>query len=133
MSLSNEERQAVVKHRLEKSHKAFSQVKNIVPMGYWEIVANRLYYATFYAVSALLINKGLTAQTHHGVMHLFGLHFIKTGLVENRFGALYGRLFSLRQTGDYSDTFDLTEEDVTPLIAPTGEFIDAINKLITGE
>ena len=34
MSLTNEERQAIVKHRLEKSHKAFFQVKNIVPMGY---------------------------------------------------------------------------------------------------
>ncbi|MBQ6155660.1 MAG: HEPN domain-containing protein [Bacteroidales bacterium] len=133
MSLSNEERQAVVKHRFEKSHKTFSQVQNIVPMGYWEIVANRLYYAAFYAVSALLIHKGLTAQTHHGVMHLFGLHFIKTGLVDNRFGTLYGRLFSLRQTGDYSDTFDLTEEDVTPLIIPTGELIDVIEEMISEE
>lgn len=133
MSLSNEERQAVVKHRLEKSHKTFSQVQNIVPMGYWEIVANRLYYAAFYAVSALLIHKGLTAQTHHGVMHLFGLHFIKTGVVDNRFGTLYGRLFSLRQTGDYSDTFDLAEEDVTPLIIPTGELIDVIDVLIDEE
>lgn len=102
-------------------------------MGYWEIVANRLYYAAFYAVSALLIHKGLTAQTHHGVMHLFGLHFIKTGVVDNRFGTLYGRLFSLRQTGDYSDTFDLTEEDVTPLVVPTGELIDIIDVLIDEE
>ena len=50
--------------------------------------------------------------------------------MDNRFGALYGRLFSLRQTGDYSDTFDLTEEDVMPLIVPTGEFIDVIDELI---
>ena len=133
MSLSKEEREAVVKHRLEKSHKAFVQVKNIVPMEYWEIVANRLYYSAFYAASALLIHKGLTAQTHHGVMHLFGLHFIKTGLIDNRFGTLYGRLFSLRQAGDYSDTFDLTEEDVTPLIVPTGEFIDVIDAFVAGE
>ena len=133
MSLTDEERQALVTYKIEKAIKTLEQVKTIIPMGYWEIVANRLYYAAFYAVSAFLINKGLTAQTHHGVMHLFGLHFIKTGLMDNRFGVLYGRLFSLRQTGDYSDTFDLTEEDVTPLIVPTGEFIDVIDELIAGE
>lgn len=62
---------------------------------------------------------------------MLGLHFIKTCKLSRESGTLYGRLFSLRQTGDYGDTFDLTEEDVKPLVEPTKDFIDAISTLLT--
>ena len=39
-------------------------------------------------------------------------------------GQLYHRLFSLRQTGDYDDTYGLTSEDVLPLIEPASELIE---------
>ncbi len=32
---------------------------------------------------------------------------------------LFSRLFERRQTGDYDDLFDLTEEDVQPLFSDT--------------
>ena len=66
-----------------------------VRLGYWPVVANRLYYAAYYAVTALLIKDGLSAQTHHGVIHMFNLHYIKTGKLDSKYGRLYGRLFTL--------------------------------------
>ncbi|MDR2058337.1 MAG: HEPN domain-containing protein [Dysgonamonadaceae bacterium] len=39
---------------------------------------NRLYYACYYAVTALLINSGIEAQTHAGVRRMLALHFTKT-------------------------------------------------------
>lgn len=45
---------------------------------------NRLYYACYYAVTALLISNGLNATTHAGVRTMLGLKFIKTGLVDDK-------------------------------------------------
>lgn len=124
MSLNTEERAAVVEFRIEKALRAYEQACGVRQLGYWETIANRLYYAAYNAVSALLIANGDTAQTHSGVIHIFGLHFIKTGKVSVEMGRLYNKLFTMRLTGDYDDTYGLTEEDVVPLIAPAKELIN---------
>ena len=91
-----------------------------------ETIANRLYYAAYNAVTALLVANGDTAQTHSGVRHIFGLKFIKTGVLSSETGRLYHRLFSMRQTGDYDDTYDVAAEDVLPNIEPTGKLLDVV-------
>lgn len=131
MSLSDDERQALVTYRLEKAHKTYQQAYDSIPLGYWEMTANRLYYAAYYAVSALLLQHGLSVQTHHGIIQMLGLHFVKTGKISKEMGTLYGRLFSMRQTGDYGDTFDLTEEEVMPLVKPTKELIETIDSMLS--
>lgn len=130
MKLSNEERDAVVAYRLQKSEATLKESEGNFQMGYWTVVANRLYYASYYAVSALLIQKGLSAQTHGGVIRLFGLHFVATGLAPKETGRLYSKLFELRQTGDYDDLYLLSREDVESLLEPTREFITLLKSLI---
>ena len=129
MSLNTEERQAVVEFRLEKAHRAYEQACANVPMCFWETIANRLYYAAYNAVSALLIAYGYQAQSHSGVIHLFSLHFVKSGVFPVETGRLYHQLFTKRQTGDYDDTYGLTEQDVKPLIKPAGDLIEQVSQL----
>ena len=133
MSLSDDERYALVIYRVEKSHNTLEQVKSILQLGYWDMVANRLYYAAYYAVSALLLQRGFSVQTHHGIIQMLGLHFVKTGILDSKYGTLYGQLFSLRQTGDYGDTFGLTEEQVMPLVPKTEAMIEEVTRLINNE
>ncbi len=64
MSLNSEEISAIVTYRLEKSARTMEQAKSNIPLKYWELVANRIYYAAYYAISALLIANGHTAKTH---------------------------------------------------------------------
>ncbi len=52
MKLSDEERDAVITYRLEKAYAALKEAEGNLQMGFWTVVANRLYYACFYAVSA---------------------------------------------------------------------------------
>lgn len=129
MSLNQEEREAIVAYRLEKARKTMEQAKCNLPMHFWELVANRMYYAAYYAVSALLIANGHTAKTHETIVRIFGLHFVKTGLFSTEQGHLYNKLFSLRLTGDYNDHFDLEEADVLPLVAPTEQLIADVSKM----
>ena len=80
--------------------------------------------------SALLIKNNHAAQTHSGVIHLFGMNYIKTGLISKEAGKIYSKLFEIRQTGDYDDLFNLSEDDVKPLIPLANNFIYELDKLI---
>ena len=88
------------------------------------------YYACYYAVSALLIDQNIQVQTHTGTRRMFGLHFIKTEVINPELGKFYSSLFSKRQTGDYEDFLDHNQEDVEALIEPARSLIDTIKTLL---
>lgn len=129
MSLREENRRDVVLYRIERAYIALEQAKLNVEIKCLEVTANRLYYAAYYAVSALLIAYEIPAHSHDGSIQQFGLHFVKPGLVSRDMGKLLKVLFGMRQTGDYSDRFGLTEEDVVPKIVPTEAFVKQITDL----
>ncbi len=59
-----EERKNLVQYRLERAEETFKEIPTLCRHAYWNTAANRLYYAAFYAVSALLLQNGHTIQTH---------------------------------------------------------------------
>ncbi len=117
-------------YRMKKATATFSEVALLVENELWNTAVNRLYYACFYAVSALLIFHNIQSKTHSGTRQLFGLHFIKTGIVEKETGKFFSYLFDQRQTGDYDDFYDFEKEDVSGLIEPTKTLLFTIEKLI---
>jgi len=129
MGLSEENRKDIVIYRIERAFAALEQAKGNLQMGYLEITANRLYYAAYYAASALLIANEIRVRSHEGCIGQFNLHFVKTEVVSREMGKLFSKLFDMRLTGDYSDRFDLTEADVVPNIQPTEEFIIKVTDL----
>lgn len=125
------QRRDIISYRIEKSHRSFEEAKAISQLGYWNLTGNRLYYCVFHMVSALLLDKGLSAKTHAGVIHLIGEKFIATGLLERTYDRLFSRLYELRQSGDYDDMYDATEEEVAPYFDKVSQFIADMEKLIT--
>jgi len=63
---------------------------------------NRAYYAVFYAVTAVLLDRNFKFVKHSGVKAAFHKELIKTGLLERKWSIVYDRLFEDRQQGDYS-------------------------------
>lgn len=59
MSLNEEERKIIVDLEFEKAKNMLSQTIELQKLGFWDMVANRLYYAVFHAACALLINDCL--------------------------------------------------------------------------
>ena len=69
MTLQSEKRNDLVKLRFQKAKETFAEIENLVILSYWRTAANRLYYACYYAVSALLIKNEIKAHTHSGVIN----------------------------------------------------------------
>lgn len=91
---------------------------------------NRLYYSSFYLVSALLYQNDIKSETHNGVKTQFNLNYIKPGLIDVRFGKLYSNLFDWRQESDYADFIDFDEETVSPLIGQVEEFNTLLTQML---
>lgn len=128
--LSDTDRIEVVKFRLEKSQRTYKEAVGSIENGYVETAANRLYYAAYYAVSALLISYKYEASTHNGVIQIFGKAFLKNEIIDKKYGKTFNQLFSLRLTGDYEDRhiLDMATE-VLPLVEPAKELIDTVSDM----
>ena len=129
MNLVEDNRKDIVAYRIERAYTAPEQAKLNLKLNCLEVTANRLYYAAYYVVSALLIANKIPAHSHEGNVTQFGLHFVKTGKVDREEGKLLSHLLTMRLKGDYSDRFGLTEADVLPYIEPTEAFIKKIAEL----
>mgnify|MGYP000958988882 CR=1 FL=1 len=112
----SEEKQDLIEYRISRSKETYEEALLLAKNGYWNAVGNRLYYACFYIVNALLIKNDLNFSSHNGVRKEFHKSFVKTGLVSIDSGKTYNRLFNLRQEGDYIDFQRFTEEDINPFI-----------------
>jgi uncharacterized protein (UPF0332 family) len=122
-----------IKYRFERAWKTFEDAKSLANLESWNSSMNRLYYACFYAVLALLIKHKINSHTHSGAKTQLSLHFVKTGKLDKEFGMLYGDLFDLRQKGDYGDFFDFEEKHITSLIPKVEEFLKRIEILTKEE
>lgn len=91
---------------------------------------NRLYYAAFYAVFALVLLENQSAYSHNGVKIFFSEKFIKTGRLELSHGKLFSQLFTWRQKGDYDDLFDFDGKTVAPYLEPVKRPILKISEII---
>lgn len=125
-----EQDDALIAYRLQRANEALEEAHLLTDNGHTNAAVNRLYYACFYAVSALLHSRGLSAVKHSGIRSLFGRHFVKTGLISKELAALYNDLFEYRQESDYEDFFQIDPSLLAPWLTQTQQFIEAITKLI---
>ncbi len=119
----------LVNYRIERAYKTLSEAQTLAASGHWNVVANRLYYARFYAVLALLARNDVDAYTHKGVKGMLGQHFIRSGMIDVMWGKLYQQLFDNRNKPDYEDFIEFDEEKVGMFLTDGSQFIDIITPL----
>ncbi|MCK4653573.1 MAG: HEPN domain-containing protein [Candidatus Cloacimonetes bacterium] len=119
-----------LQYRLERARGALKVAEIAAEAKEYNSCTNRLYYASFYAVNALLMKYNYSSAKHTGVQAIFNKEFIKTGIVPKKYGILFNDLFESRQECDYKDLFFIAAEDIEPLIPKVKEFIEFIAEKI---
>lgn len=128
--MTSEERKQYVEYRIDSAYKTVEAAKLLADRGFWNSAVNRLYYAIFYAVNALLVLNDIPTKSHSATKSKFSQHFIKIGKIDKKYGKLFAQLYDWRQKGDYENIFDYDEESVKPLFEPVNEMIDIIHQEI---
>lgn len=123
----------LIRYWLEKSQESLDAACDEMKAGRLSFSVNRIYYACFYVVSAVLIQKELRFKKHSGVRAAFNQHLVKSGIVSREHGKLYDELFEARQRGDYIELVSFEEKQVEDWLQQAGRFVEAIKLLIKNE
>ena len=124
-------RNDLVHYRVQRAYEVLEDARILADAGRWNTSVNRLDYACFYAVSALLIKEGLSSSKHSGVRSLFNRHYVKTDKVSKEMARIYNDLFERRQESDYMDFICFEPSQVQPWISQAEAFVTNIETIIT--
>lgn len=122
--------EALSQYRIQRAKETILEAETLIQNGFFNAAVNRLYYACYYAVNALLVYHRIQAQTHAGVKQMFGLHFIVTSKLPSRLGRFYNQLFNDRITGDYDDFIIYDKAMIDEIYPQAQDFISKISQLL---
>lgn len=100
------------KRRLEIAHERLTTAKAMLELGDYKASANRLYYAIFSAMRAVLALDGFDSKKHSGIIARFRQSYIKTGVFDTEMSKIIDDLEVIREDSDYDDFYIILKEDV---------------------
>lgn len=115
------------RYRLARAGESLDEAQVLLDNNHLNGAVNRLYYACFYAVSALLLTEGRSSSKHSGVRSLFDQHWVNAGRIPAELGRLYRQLFQRRQRSDYGDLVTFERAEVEKLREEAGEFVKVVS------
>ncbi|MDO5420538.1 MAG: HEPN domain-containing protein [Bacteroides sp.] len=126
--MTSEQRFDIVLYRIKSAKTLLVEIEDHIERGYYNTAINRMYYACFYAVSALLLHAEIDGvKSHEGVRQMFGKHFILTGKFPKEWGRFYTVVYNNRSAADYEDfkIYDLdTVKELYPKVCTFIELVD---------
>jgi len=123
-------RDEYVAYRMNRAKQSLQVAEKVLQDGFIEDAVNRLYYAIYYAVSALLYTRKLHPKTHLGMKALFSKEFVKNNLITDEQAQIYSTIFAKRFEADYEDFFTIDSKSVYNHLAEAKAFILLIENII---
>lgn len=127
--MNDEERAAYTAHRLESARETLDDAEMLVENERYRSAVNRIYYAMFYAVSALALKHGFSTSSHGQLRGYFNREFVKSGLISIDSGKAYGMAFDARTKGDYDDLVSFEHDEVHSLLDAARSLICVLEQL----
>jgi uncharacterized protein (UPF0332 family) len=109
--LNGENRKTAIDEELARAEEAFRAAELLYRNDFPADAVSKLYYYLLYHLRALLISKDLEPKSHEGVLRLFGLHFVKTGIFKARESHVVSKLMKYREEADYNPSYVFTTDD----------------------
>ncbi len=120
----------LIDHRREKAANTLEDARVLFERKSYFSCVNRIYYACFYEVTALMIKDDVKSSKHTGVKSFLMQQYVKTGKVAGEWGSFYAEIFRYRQDSDYKDFVQFDEHRVAQWLDKALEFIQTLEKLL---
>jgi len=124
-------RKDVIQYWWTKAEESLFSEQREFDAGSFAFELNRVYYAAFYAASALLLDHQISFKKHSAVRSSFHREFIKSNLIEIEWGKFYDRLFEDRQESDYVALIEFDKEYVEEQLSKCRQFHNVLKPLIS--
>lgn len=127
------EKKALSSARYEHAEECFEAAKSLVLSGQYKSAANRLYYAVFHAMRAVLAFDGIDMKHHSGIISEFRKRYIKTGVFSKSLSNTISIAFDMRTGSDYDDHYIIVKAEVDDLTADAERFLKEIKVFIDAQ
>ena len=123
--------QEYVARQLESAEEALSAAGLLLENNHLKAAANRAYYAMFYAaMAALMQSGGDLPRTHGGVTNQFGLHYVRTGLIDPELAGTLQDNYELRRKSDYELYAYFAGDEIRQAVQNAQAFVSAIRSAL---
>ena len=106
----DERRWDLCKYRMEQARESLDASKIMLENDLIKDAVNRSYYATFYALKAVLAIEEKDFKRHKDVVAYFNKMYVATGKFPSELGRMIAKLQQLRDKSDYDDFFVVSTE-----------------------
>lgn len=131
--MNEEQKQELGEYWLEKADRSYEAANNEYNEKNYDFCVNRLYYAAFYAVSAVLIIRGQNYKKHSAVRAAVHRDFVKPGTISVELGKLYDSLLRDREEADYVAFVEFDPEVLEEEIKDTKVFVEKFKEIFREE
>jgi uncharacterized protein len=121
----------IILYWVSKAEDSLASASDEMKAGRLSFAVNRIYYACFYIISAILLQENHKFTKHSGVRSSFHRNLVKTGKISRESGKFYDELFEARQRGDYLDFVYFDLDLVTDWLGKARRFVQESIRLIT--
>jgi hypothetical protein len=125
-----EESPDLIFYRLERASESLRAARIMLENGMLTFSMNRVYYAMFYSIQALLVSRKVSFSKHGQVKAYFNREMIKTGIFPTEMGRLYNKAFEYRQKFDYIDFSSPDREIVSEYLEKAIDFVSNIQEYL---
>jgi len=131
MTLNQEDREELIWYNIEKSHQAKEDVEFLINNNKLHLAINRIYYGTYYMLSALALKHKFSTKKHKELIGWFNKNFVRNDVVEKKISKIIRLSFELRSEADYDVTAGFSKEEVEKYFIDMKEVIATIEKLLS--
>ena len=129
----DEARRSVVGYWTKKADAALASARSETAAKRFDFATNRLYYACFYAASAVLLRAGKKFVKHSGVRGAVHQDLVKAGKLDIRWGKTYDQIFERRQFSDYMELYEPEESEVLDMLKQAEGFVAEMKRLLASQ
>ena len=126
------EKEVLVQYWLEKARESLQSARNEYRDGHLSFAMNRIYYACFYALTAVFRDKDKMFKKHKGLRSALHRDLIRNGIIEDHWGKFFDEVFEARQRGDYTPMVTFEPDQLDDFLQQAEHFLKEMEKLING-
>jgi len=124
------DRKALISYWMEKAQESMESARADHQAGRISTAVRSIYYACFYALSAVFWKQGKSFKKHTGLRAAIHRDLIKPGIIEGTWGEFYDLIFDRRHKGDYEPMVSFDSGQVKELLDGAEGFIAQMKNLL---
>lgn len=124
-------RELLIQAHQRKAQDALVEAERNLAAGSPGLATNRIYYACFYAATAVLMSRELQFVRHSSLKSAIHSQFVRQGELSLQLAAFFEEAFVQRHEADYNALASFDPAKVAPQLVKARQFVAAMETLLS--